>query len=173
MTRASGPELRIRPGAPRGQWRAVAVIVLAVLATAVAGAMAARDARAFYALLARPVWAPPAELFAPVWTVLYVLMAVAALLLWRARASFSGVALPLFFIQLGANALWSWLFFRQHLGAVALIDVALLWMLLVATAWAFWQVQRTAALLLLPYLLWTGFAVALTAALWKLNPGLL
>ncbi len=173
MTRATDSELRIRPGAPRGQWRALALIVLAVLAAAVAGSLASVEASAFYALLAKPAWAPPAQLFGPVWILLYLLMAIAACLVWRARGSFSGIAMLLFFVQLAVNAAWSWLFFRQHLGLVALIDAALLWMLLVAMLCAFWQVQRLAALLLLPYLLWTGFAVTLSAAVWQLNPALL
>jgi tryptophan-rich sensory protein len=173
MTRAGGRELRIRADAPRGQWRAVAVLLLAVATAATLGGLASVNASAFYAQLAKPAWAPPAQLFGPVWALLYVLMSVAAVLVWRARGNFSGIALTLFFVQLAANALWSWLFFHQHLGLVALLDLALLWMLLVATLCAFWQVQRAAALLLLPYLVWTGFALALNAAVWHLNPALL
>lgn len=175
MRRAVAPELRVQPGPPRGQWRAIALIALAVIATALAGAVASDEARAFYAVLAKPVWAPPADVFAPVWTLLYVLMGIAAWWVWRSRGSFAAAGLPLtlFFTQLVLNGLWSWLFFRWHMGGAALVDVALLWMLLVATLCAFWQVRRSAAALLLPYLLWTGFATALTAAAWKLNPALL
>lgn len=172
MTRG-GPELRIRAAAPRGQWQAIAVLTLAVLATVAANVLASLDAQAFYAQLVKPAWAPPAQLFGPAWTVLYVLMGAAAVLVWRARGDFGGIALTLFFAQLAANAIWSWLFFHQHLGGVALIDLSLLWLLLVATLCTFWQVHRIAALLLLPYLAWTGFAVALNAAVWHLNPALL
>jgi translocator protein len=167
--------LRINRQSPPGQWRAVLLIVLAVVVTAVAGSIASVDASEFYAQLAKPRWAPPAGVFAPVWTLLYLLMMVSAWLVWRARGSFEAAALPLglFFGQLVLNALWSWLFFRWRLGALALVDVALLWMMVLATVSQFWAVQKVSAWLLLPYLLWTGFATALTAAVWRLNPTLL
>lgn len=175
MMRTSPPELRIQPASTRGQWRAIVLVAVAVIATSVAGGLASVDAREFYAQLAKPAWAPPAEVFGPVWTLLYLLMGFAAWWVWRARGRFDTARLPLtlFFVQLAVNALWSWLFFRWRIGGAALFDVALLWMLLVATVCAFWQVRRLAAVLLLPYLLWTGFATALTAAVWKLNPALL
>ena len=69
--------------------------------------------------------------------------------------------------------MWTWLFFRWQLGALALVDVALLWMMVLATVSQFWAVRQISAWLLLPYLLWTGFATALTAAVWRLNPTLL
>jgi tryptophan-rich sensory protein len=167
--------LRITPQAPAGQWRALLVIALAVGITAFAGAIASADAREFYAQLVKPGWAPAAKVFGPAWTVLYLMMGVSAWLVWRARGSFQAAAVPLglFFAQLVVNGLWSWLFFRWKLGAVALVDVALLWMLVLATLSHFWAVQRVSAWLLLPYLLWTGFATALTAAVWQLNPTLL
>jgi benzodiazapine receptor len=173
--RPRSPELRVQPGAPPGQWRALLVVALAVIATGVAGGFASTDAREFYAQLARPAWAPPAQVFGPVWTLLYLIMGFAAWCVWRARGRFALARLPLtlFFVQLAVNALWSWLFFRWRLGGPALFDVALLWMLLVATVAAFWQVRRLAGLLMLPYLLWTAYATALTAAVWRLNPALL
>jgi translocator protein len=90
--------------------------------TFVAGAVGARasiNAADFYGLLDRPGWAPPASLFGPAWTALYLLMAVAAWLVWRARG-FAGarVALQLFMLQLAFNALWSWVFFQWHRGAL-------------------------------------------------------
>jgi benzodiazapine receptor len=135
------------------------------------GAAASVRSAAFYAELVRPAWAPPAWLFGPVWTVLYVLMAVAAWLVWR-RHGWRGAsaALTLFVVQLGANALWTWLFFAWRQGGLALAEVLLLWALIAATAAAFWRLQRTAALLLVPYLAWVGFAAALNFALWRLNP---
>jgi benzodiazapine receptor len=139
------------------------------------GAVASADAAAFYAQLARPAWAPPAWLFGPAWTVLYVLMAIAAWLVWRVRG-FAGearAALTLFVVQLVANALWSWLFFAWHLGAAAFVEVLVLWALIVATIVAFRPISRIAAALLLPYLAWVSFASALTFSVWRLNPGLL
>ena len=127
----------------------------------------------FYAQLTKPRGRP--RVFGPVWTVLYLSMIVSAWLVWRARGSFEAAALPLglFFSQLLVNGLWSWLFFRWHLGAAALVDCALLWMMVLATVSQFWAVRQVSAWLLLPYLLWVGFATALTAAVWQLNPTLL
>jgi tryptophan-rich sensory protein len=97
-------------------------------------------------------------------------MAVAAWLVWR-KHGFSGAstALGLFAIQLVANALWTWLFFTLHLGALSLSEIVLLWLLIAATIFAFWPLQRLAALLLVPYLAWVSFASALTLSLWQLN----
>ena len=85
------------------------------------GAIASADAGAFYGRLSQPSWAPPAWLFGPVWSVLYIFIGVAAWLVWR-RYGFRGAsnALGLFVTQLLANSLWTWLFFKWHLGAVAL-----------------------------------------------------
>lgn len=144
-------------------------------ATSAVGALASRQAGAFYAELARPAWAPPAWLFGPVWSLLFLCMAVAAWLVWRVPHTGRGkaVALALFVVQLAANALWSWLFFAWHLGGAAFADVLLLWLLIAATMAAFWRISGIAGMLLLPYLLWVTFASALNWALWRANPGLL
>jgi translocator protein len=143
-------------------------------AAAAIGAVAAVQAGAFYEQLVRPVWAPPGWLFAPVWSVLYVLMGVAAWLVWRARGfKESGSALSLFVVQLGANALWTWVFFAWHQGALAFAEVILLWSLIVATAASFRRLNALAAAMLLPYLAWVTFASALTFCTWRLNPNLL
>ena len=149
---------------------ALAVTFLA----ATAGAVASVDAGAFYSQLDRPGWAPPGWLFGPVWSVLYTLMAIAAWLVWR-RVGFpqATVAISLFVSQLVANALWSWVFFAWRLGALAVVEVLVLWGLVAATVVAFGRIQRVAALLLLPYLAWVSFAAALTLAVWRRNPGLL
>lgn len=136
------------------------------------GALASVQAARFYAQLARPAWAPPAGVFGPVWTLLYLSMAVAAWLVWR-QPHRSRAALALFVVQLAANALWSWLFFAWHLGAWAFAEVVLLLVLIGATVAAFWRVDRRAAALMLPYLGWVAFASALTWAVWQANPGLL
>lgn len=145
---------------------------MATFAAAAVGALASVDAASFYAQLSKPSWAPPAWVFGPVWSGLYALMGVAAWLVWRSPGS-RAVALGLFGAQLAANALWSWLFFAWHWGALAAVEVLVLLVLIVATMAAFWLSSRLAALLLLPYLLWVGFASALTWAVWRGNPGLL
>lgn len=138
------------------------------------GAIASASAASFYGELSQPSWAPPAWLFGPVWSVLYVLMGIAAWLVWREHG-FRGAAtaLKLFVAQLFANALWTWIFFVWHQGALSLVEIAALWLLIASTLLTFWRLHRLAALLLVPYLAWVSFATALTAALWRLNPAML
>lgn len=145
------------------------------LATSAAGALASVQAGAFYASLVRPPWAPPAWLFGPVWSALFLCMAIAAWLVWRAPPGGPGrlLALALFLAQLVANAAWSWLFFAWRLGGAAFADIVLLWLLIAATLIAFWRRSPIAGLLLLPYLLWVGFAAALNWSLWQANPQVL
>lgn len=148
--------------------------LLVSFAAAAIGAVASLDAGAFYESLVRPAWAPPGWLFAPVWTALYVLMGVAAWLVWRAHGfRQGGNALALFIVQLGANALWTWVFFAWRQGAWAFAEVVLLWCLIAATVVSFRRLNSLAAALLLPYLAWVTFACALTFATWRLNPGVL
>lgn len=149
--------------------------IVLTAAAATVGAMASIDAAPFYAQLSRPGWAPPGSVFGPVWTVLYILMAVAAWLVWRQPGSAARrTALVLYVTQLVLNALWSVLFFRERLGLWALADLLALWALIVATSVAFWRVRGpAAAALLAPYLLWVSFAGMLNYSVWKLNPDLL
>ena len=142
--------------------------------TAAIGAVASIQASSFYLQLARPEWAPPANVFGPVWTVLYVLMAIAAWLVWRIGGFRAArTALILFLAQLAVNALWSWLFFGWHWGGLAFVDIGLLWVLIVATLVAFWRIRLLAGVLLIPYLLWVSFALALNYSVWQLNPQIL
>jgi tryptophan-rich sensory protein len=151
----------------------VAWLVASFVAAGI-GAAAAIDAAPFYAQLVRPAWAPPASLFGPVWTALYLLMAIAAWLAWRVGGFRAArTALALFFVQLALNALWSWLFFAWHRGGLALADIVVLWAAIVATLLAFWRIRPLAGALLVPYLLWVGFATALNFAVWRFNPRLL
>ena len=149
-------------------WFAVMVVV------AVLGAVASINAGTFYQTLTQPAWAPPGSWFGPAWTTLYTLMTVAAWLVWREHG-FPGAGLPLglFLVQLVPNVLWSWLFFAWHLGALSVANILVLWVLIVATTVAFWRAKPVAAVLLVPYLLWVSFAVALNISVWQLNPQLL
>ena len=147
---------------------------LITLLAAALGARASFSASSFYADLVLPAWAPPASLFGPVWTALYAMMALAAFLVWRERGwRAAAPALTLYLLQLGINALWSWLFFGWKLGALAFADILLLLALIVTTLVAFWRVHKLAACLLLPYLAWVSFASVLNYAVWQANPGLL
>ena len=146
-------------------WLAVSFAASAV------GAAASIQAKSFYSQLVQPDWAPPPGVFGPMWTVLYALMGIAAWLVWRSGGfRHNRYVLMLFLLQLSFNALWSWLFFAWHRGALALADVLVLWVLIVATLICFWRVRPLAGALLIPYLLWVSFAFALNYSLWQLNP---
>ncbi len=125
---------------------------------------------AWYQGLSKPSWNPPNAVFAPVWTVLYLLMAIAAWLVWK-RDGLSSAAMPLtlFTVQLVLNAVWSWLFFGRHNIQAALIDLLLLWAFVLATIASFYAVEPLAAILLIPYLLWVSFAGSLNWTIWRLN----
>jgi tryptophan-rich sensory protein len=149
--------------------------VLGTLAAAVLGGLGSVRSAELYAALDKPAWAPPAGLFGPVWSVLYVLIGVAgALLVWR-REEDARVrpALRLFAVQLALNALWPWLFFGWRLGGVAFAEILVLWIVLVLTVLAFARIRPLAAALLIPYLLWVSYAGALNWAVWRRTPELL
>ncbi len=125
----------------------------------------------WYAGLNKPLWNPPAWVFAPVWTLLYAMMAVAAWLVWREGGWKSQRrALVLFLLQWLLNALWTPLFFGMHRVGLAFAEINLLWLMLAATLMSFWRVRKAAAFLLLPYLAWVSFAAALSFTIWRLNP---
>ena len=152
----------------------LAAWLLVSFSAAAVGGVASANAGEFYRALSLPGWAPPASVFGPVWSVLYLLMGVAAWLVWRERGlAGAATALTLFIVQLVANALWSWLFFGWRLGALAFLEVVVLWLLILATLTAFWRVRRLAGVLLVPYVLWVTFAAALTYAVWQRNPAVL
>lgn len=124
----------------------------------------------WYERLAKPAWRPPNWLFAPVWSLLYLMIAVSGWLVWR-KAGFSGAAGPLavFALQLGLNAAWTPVFFGLHRIDLGFATICLLWLAIAATFVAFYPVSATAALLLLPYLAWVTFAAALNFAIWRVN----
>jgi translocator protein len=124
----------------------------------------------WYAALARPAWTPPNWVFGPVWSLLYLAMAVAAWLVWR-RAGFSGsgLALTLFAAQLAVNVCWSAIFFGAHRPGLAFAEIILLWFLILATMFAFRPLSRAAVWLMAPNLLWVAFAATLNFSIWRLN----
>lgn len=154
----------------------VALITSFVVSFAAAGigSLATSRAPEFYATLSRPSWAPPSEIFGPVWTILYALMAISAWLVWRER-KVTDVRGPLglFGIQLALNALWSWLFFAWQRGRLAEIEIIVLLATIAVTLVAFWRVRPLAGALLLPYIAWVSYAAALTFALVSRNPAML
>lgn len=124
----------------------------------------------WYTALAKPSWTPPNAAFPIVWTALYVVMAVAAWLVWRERGD-TAISLPmtLFGVQLALNSAWSVLFFGLRRPDLGLIEIILLLAAILATALAFGRVRPLAGWLLLPYLLWTAYAAALNFAIWRMN----
>lgn len=125
----------------------------------------------WYATLSKPELAPANWLFAPVWTALYALMGIAAFLVWQKGLDRKDVkvALSIFGAQLALNALWSIIFFGLRAPGMALAEIAVLWLVIVATITAFAKVSKPAAWLLAPYLLWVSFAAYLNYAIWTLN----
>ena len=117
--------------------------------------------------LAKPSWTPPNWLFGPVWSCLYLGMAVAAWLVWRQGSGFLPMAL--FATQLLLNAAWSWLFFALHIPGVAFVEIVLLWAAIAATTIVFWRRSILAGLLFVPYWAWVSYASVLNFSIWRLN----
>lgn len=155
---------------PNSQHLAAFLISLVlVIIVAALGGLASADAAADYGRLAQPSWAPPSYLFGPVWSALYLLMAVAAWLVWRADPRWTNPAIIAYGVQLLLNLLWSPLFFGLGWRGLALVDIALLDVAAAVTIAAFWKVQRGAAWMMLPYFGWILFATALNYSVWSLN----
>ena len=156
-----------RPG--RANWLALAAfLALCFAVAAIGGAVTRSSVDTRYPSLAKPAFTPPDGVFAPVWTTLYAMMALAAWLVWR-RIGWQGGALLLFFVQLALNLLWSILFFGLQLVGLALVDIVVLVIVIALTTIAFWPVDRRAGLLFVPYLVWVVYAGTLNGAIWHLN----
>lgn len=145
--------------------------VFACLAvSAIGGLVTASSVGGWYATLDKPVFNPPGWVFAPVWTTLYVLMAIAAWRVWRAgRTTSHQLALWVFALQLGLNLAWSVLFFGMQEIGLALLEILLLLSVIAFNTLLFWRIERLAGWLFVPYVLWVGFASVLSFALWSLN----
>jgi tryptophan-rich sensory protein len=146
-------------------------IALPLAVGGLSGYATAGGVSTWYPTLVKPSFNPPAWVFGPVWTLLYILMGVAAFLVWRHGLASEGVrlALAVFAVQLALNGLWSILFFGLQAPGWALVEIILLWLAIVATLVLFWRVAPAAGGLLLPYLAWVSFAAVLNASLWWLN----
>jgi len=148
----------------------LAFVVTVLGVASLSGLSVARAGPDWYEALSKPSWTPPAWLFGPVWTVLYLMMAAAAWLVWR-RHGLVGAAVPLglFAVQLALNAAWSPVFFGLHEIGWGFAVIVGLWVAVLATMLAFWRVAPAAGWLLVPYQLWITFAGALNLAIWRLN----
>lgn len=129
----------------------------------------ASEIQGWYATLQKPAFNPPNWVFGPVWTTLYILMAISIWLIWRAPSPLSSLTKKTWFVMLALNSAWSLLFFRAHSPGLALIDIGLYLVTLSALIKMLSQQSRLAAWLQLPHLLWVSYATALNAAIWLLN----
>jgi tryptophan-rich sensory protein len=145
-------------------------VALCLLVSVLGGAVTATSVDAWYQTIEKPPFNPPDWLFAPVWISLFIMMAIAGWRIWK-RAGFGAekLAFTLFATQLVLNLAWSVLFFGLQQIGLALVEICLLLITIVATAIVFWRVDRVAGMLFVPYVLWVGFATLLNASLFLLN----
>jgi tryptophan-rich sensory protein len=130
----------------------------------------AAEIPAWYRGLAKPPYNPPNWIFAPVWTLLYGMMAVAAWRVWLAAPSPQRTwGLGLFLLQLGLNLMWTWVFFVRHSLAGGVAEVAFLWIAIGATTLVFYRAEPAAAYLMAPYWTWVSFAALLNVGIWRRN----
>jgi translocator protein len=143
--------------------------IIVCLGAAVLGSLWTTPAlRPWYASLSKPSWTPPNWLFGPVWTILYVAMAIAAWRVWQ-KVGLTAVPMQLFVLQLLLNVGWSAVFFRLRSPGLAFAEIVMLWLAILATSIGFWKVVPAAGWLLLPYLIWVSYATALNFSIWRLN----
>lgn len=151
----------------------IALVVFLVLCFAVAaagGAVTATSVDSWYAALAKPSFNPPNWVFGPVWTTLYVMIAVAGWRVWLRRDEPGArAALAAWGVQLALNLAWSFIFFGARMIGAALIDIVVLLAVIVLTAVLTWRIDRFAGALFIPYIAWVGFATLLNASMWRLN----
>jgi translocator protein len=151
--------------------RLLAAIAICEFAGAVGAIFTAPAIPIWYASLARPLLSPPNWIFMPVWTILFALMGVALWLITEkpAPARERRAAHQLFVFQLALNVAWSFIFFGLHVVSAAFIEMVSLWLVILATIIAFSKISKTAAWLLVPYIVWVSFAAYLNLSIWLLN----
>lgn len=158
---------------PRALGRLALCVLVPQVVGLTAGLITAGAVGDWYVTLARPSFAPPSWVFAPVWTTMYVLMGVAAFLVWQrgTAAPSARAALVLFAAQLALNWLWSLVFFGFRAPGFALLEIMALWGLIAWCTVLFFRVRTVAGALMVPYLVWVTFATALNFEFWRLNRG--
>lgn len=147
--------------------RYISLFVFLGLTTLVAIIAGAFPPGEWYEALSKPEWTPPNWVFGPVWSLLYLFIAIAGWLVWRSKGL--GLALLFWLAQLVLNGLWSYFMFGQNQIDSAMIDASLLWLAIAGFIFTSWRVSRLAALLFVPYLAWVSFAAALNLAVLQLN----
>lgn len=149
----------------------VVSVFVSLMAGVVGSAYTAPAIDSWYKDLNKPSFNPPSWVFAPVWTILYLVMGVAAFLVWREGLQNKAVriGLGLFIFQLVLNTLWSFIFFGQQNPLAGFIEILVLWVAIAATIYFFYRVNPVAAYLMIPYILWVTFAAILNFSIWQLN----
>ena len=146
-------------------------VTIPLVVGGLSGFATAQGVRDWFPTLIKPWFNPPSWVFGPVWTLLYLMMGIAAFLVWQKGWEREAVraALALFAIQLILNGLWSILFFGMRIPGLAFAEILLLWVSIGVTMVFFWRVAPVAGMLLLPYEAWVTFAAVLNGAIWILN----
>ena len=147
------------------------MIALCFGAAGLGGMATSTGPDSWYAHLNKPGWNPPGWVFGPVWSALYLAMAVAAWLVYRKAGSIRAAAVPLglFAVQLALNTLWSFVFFAWESPGWAFVEILVLWVAILATMIAFFRWSKIGGSLMIPYLAWVSFASFLTWTIWQLN----
>ena len=149
----------------------IASVGICVLGGFIGSFFTASSAGSWYAALKKPALNPPAWIFAPVWTVLYIMMGVSAFLIWKQGLGNDNVktALTIFTLQLALNFAWSPVFFGMKSPLTGLVVIILMWFAILATILLFHRISQPAAYMLVPYLVWVSFAVYLNSSIYFLN----
>lgn len=149
----------------------IIAVAIPLVVGGISGYFTVTGVESWYLTLQKPSWNPPNWIFGPVWTTLYVMMGIALFLVWKEDTSseLKAIAVILFAVQLLLNFFWSFIFFKLEQPGWAFAEILVLWLMLLACIFAFGQVNKTAAWLLVPYISWVSFATILNGTIWKLN----
>jgi len=151
--------------------RPIIFVLLSQMAGVIGSVFTRSAITSWYIGLNKPFFNPPNWIFGPVWTLLYTLMGVASYFIWQKRSDnpLANVALLVFFVHLVFNALWSFIFFGLKNPMLAFFEIIVLWLMILALIILFYKIDKKAAYLLIPYILWVSFASILNFSIWKLN----
>lgn len=152
-------------------WKFIITVLICESVGILSGLLARANNNIWFQGLNKPVWNPPAYLFAPVWTTLYFLMGISLGIIWNNTATEQSkrYAYLLFVLQLFLNFWWSILFFKFNSPIFALVDIILMVLIIILTIVSFSKFSKTAAWLLVPYIAWVSFATILNFSIWNLN----
>jgi translocator protein len=146
----------------------VSLLIVFGIAT-LGGAITNLSVATWYPSLEKPSWTPSGSTIGVIWTILYILMGIAAWVIWRRHSEGRQLSLAIYALQLLLNLGWSGLFFGLRSPGLALIEIGVLWLAILATSVAFWKVSKLAGVLMIPYLSWVTVAGVLNALIWKMN----